>query len=135
MSTGLQPYGGYRVGDAERGRTADLLKEAHAAGYLTLEEFDERLTVALAARTRAELERLVADLPPDWRARQQGEPPVRRGAAEPFPWFLIPLAFLLVAVIVVGVGTRGFFFPWPLLWVFFFFGHRARSSWYRSHRF
>jgi Domain of unknown function (DUF1707) len=30
--------GGYRVGDADRNRTADLLKEAHAAGYLTLEE-------------------------------------------------------------------------------------------------
>jgi hypothetical protein len=27
-----------RVGDADRNRTADLLKEAHAGGYLTLEE-------------------------------------------------------------------------------------------------
>jgi Domain of unknown function (DUF1707) len=29
---------GLRVGDADRNRTADLLKEAHAGGYLTLEE-------------------------------------------------------------------------------------------------
>ena len=45
------------MGDADRNRTADLLKEAHAAGYLTLEEADERLGTALAARTRGELDR------------------------------------------------------------------------------
>src|SRR5918996_5600869 len=38
MGTELEGAGGYRVGDADRNRTADLLKEAHAAGYLTLEE-------------------------------------------------------------------------------------------------
>jgi hypothetical protein len=43
MGAELQGAGGYRVGDADRNRTADLLKEAHAAGYLTLEEADERL--------------------------------------------------------------------------------------------
>ena len=71
MGTELQGAGGYRVGDADRNRTADLLKEAHAAGYLTLEETDERLGTALAARTRGELDRLVADLPPEWRASQE----------------------------------------------------------------
>ena len=35
MGTELHGAGGYRVGDADRNRTADLLKEAHAAGYLT----------------------------------------------------------------------------------------------------
>jgi DUF1707 SHOCT-like domain len=64
MGTERQGAGGYRVGDADRNRTAELLKEAHAAGYLTLEELDERLGTALAARTRGELDRLVADLPP-----------------------------------------------------------------------
>ena len=71
MGSELQGAGGYRVGDADRDRTADVLKEAHAAGYLTLEEADERLGTALAARTRGELDRLVADLPPEWRARQE----------------------------------------------------------------
>jgi len=71
MGSELQGAGGYRVGDADRNRTADLLKEAHAAGYLTLEEADERLGSALAARTRGELDRLVADLPPEWRASQE----------------------------------------------------------------
>jgi DUF1707 SHOCT-like domain len=71
MGSELQGAGGYRVGDADRNRTTDLLKEAHAAGYLTLEETDERLGTALAARTRGELDRLVADLPPEWRASQE----------------------------------------------------------------
>ena len=85
----LQGAGGYRVGDADRNRTADLLKEAHAAGYLTLEEVDERLGTALAARTRGELDRLVADLPPEWRAGQEPgrapatRPPRRRPAFPP----------------------------------------------------
>ena len=48
MGTELQGAGG-RVGDAFRNRTADLLKKARA-GYLTLEETDERLGTALAAR-------------------------------------------------------------------------------------
>jgi hypothetical protein len=68
MGSELQGAGGYWVGDADRNRTVDLLKEAHAAGYLTLEETDERLGF----------------------------------------WF----------------------FPWPLLWIFFFaFGRRGRASW------
>jgi len=82
MSAELLPAGSYRVGDAERSRTTELLKEAHVAGYLTLAEIDERLSAALAARTRDELERLVADLPPDWRARQAG---ARRRAASHRP--------------------------------------------------
>ncbi len=127
MSTSaLQEAGGYRVGDAERARTLDLLKEAHAAGYLTLDEVDERLTAALTARTRNELDRLVADLPPDWRARQEAGP-VRRRAVAPVVWYL-PLALLVVAMIVLGVATRGFFFPWPLLWLWFVFGRPHRHA-------
>jgi hypothetical protein len=85
MGSELQGAGGYRVGDADRNRTADLLKEAHAAGYLTLEEADERLGTALAARTRGELDRLVADLPPEWRASQErGQRPAgRSGTSAP----------------------------------------------------
>ncbi len=135
MGTELQGAGGYRVGDADRNRTADLLKEAHAAGYLTLEEVDERLGVALAARTRGELDRLVADLPPEWRAGQEpgrrpgGLPARQRSAPPPEAAWLVPLLVVLVALVVLTMVTRGFFFPWPLLWIFFAFGRRGRSGW------
>ena len=137
MGGELQGAGGYRVGDADRNRTADLLKEAHAAGYLTLEEADERLGTALAARTRGELDRLVADLPPEWRASQErgqrpdGRPPRQRSALPAEAVWLVPLVVVITGVILLAVLTRGFwFFPWPLLWVFFFaFGRRGRAGW------
>jgi hypothetical protein len=125
-TTPLPGAGGYRVGDAERGRTVDLLKEAHAAGYLSLEEVDERLGAALAARTRGDLDRLVADLPPDWRAAQQ---PPRPRPARPVPdlaW-VVPLVLAVVLLVVLAL-SRGFFFPWPLLWILFVFGRR-RTRW------
>jgi hypothetical protein len=135
MGTELQGAGGYRVGDGDRDRTADLLKEAHAAGYLTLEETDERLGTALAARTRGELDRLVADLPPEWRASQTGgqrpaAPPPRPTLPAEVVW-LVPLVMVITGVILLAVLTRGlWFFPWPLLWIFFFaFGRRGRSGW------
>jgi len=40
-----------RVGDAERGQVIDQLAEHHAAGRLTLPEFEERMTSAWTART------------------------------------------------------------------------------------
>lgn len=137
MSTEPGPAGRYRVGDAERSRTTELLKEAHVAGYLTLAEIDERLGLALTARTRDELDRLVADLPPDWRARQlpvrlgPSAPPTRR-PAPPVTWWLAPLAALLVALVVFAFITHAVFFPWPLLWVWFVLGRRHRGGW--NHR-
>ncbi|MFI9200097.1 DUF1707 domain-containing protein [Streptomyces sp. NPDC053048] len=52
-----------RASDAERERVAEVLREAVAEGRLDMEEFEERLDAAYRARTRAELEPLVRDLP------------------------------------------------------------------------
>ncbi|MEU4210466.1 DUF1707 domain-containing protein [Streptomyces sp. NPDC026206] len=52
-----------RASDAERERVAEALREAVAEGRLDLEEFGERLEAAYKARTHAELEPLVRDLP------------------------------------------------------------------------
>ena len=51
-----------RASDAERERTADQLRRAAGEGRLTVEELDERLNAAYAARTRGELAQLVADV-------------------------------------------------------------------------
>ena len=51
-----------RASDAERERAADALRHAAGDGRLTMEELDERLHSAYEAQTRAELERLVADI-------------------------------------------------------------------------
>jgi hypothetical protein len=58
-----QPAGGIRASDAERDATVERLSRAAGDGRLTLEEFSQRMEQATAARTQAELARLVADLP------------------------------------------------------------------------
>ena len=64
-----------RVSDAEREHVVELLQKAIGLGLLTLEEFTERTDVALASRTRAELNVVLADLPgmthPEMRVRGQ----------------------------------------------------------------
>jgi hypothetical protein len=52
-----------RVGDRERRAVDDRLLAAVGDGVLTLHEYDERSAVLWHARTRAELDDLVADLP------------------------------------------------------------------------
>src|SRR6202035_6110517 len=52
-----------RASDADRERTAQLLREHHAVGRLTAEEFNSRVDKALEARTLGELDELLADLP------------------------------------------------------------------------
>ena len=51
-----------RASDADRERTAQVLRHSGANGQLTVEELDERVEAAYAAKTRGELERLVEDL-------------------------------------------------------------------------
>ncbi|WP_274561728.1 DUF1707 SHOCT-like domain-containing protein [Streptomyces spiramyceticus] len=52
-----------RASDADRDRIADILREAMAEGRLTAEEHSERIDSVYRAKTVAELEPLVQDLP------------------------------------------------------------------------
>ena len=52
-----------RVSDADREHAVVALREHQVAGRLTLEEFTERVTAALAARTTTDLEVPLSDLP------------------------------------------------------------------------
>jgi hypothetical protein len=52
-----------RIGDAERDAAEASLRVHHLAGRLDDDEFEERLGWVQAARTRAELETISADLP------------------------------------------------------------------------
>jgi hypothetical protein len=59
------PSGDLRVSDAERDRALSELSEAYQTGRITADEFDQRSTQALNARTGKELTAPLADLPPD----------------------------------------------------------------------
>ena len=125
-----------RIGDAERDRAAEYLREHMTVGRLTQEEFDERLTAALQARTAADLVPLFADLPapkpgqddvtPDgapWPTYQQ---PPSRPVMTPSP-ALSPMpssttANLLGAASAVGWGLWVLFciaFGWNFWWLVF----------------
>ena len=80
-----------RASDADRDRTAALLREHLAAGRLNDEEFNERLDKTYAAKTLGELDQLLSDLPgidlyhlPDHSVERRG--PSSFG----LPWLLAP---------------------------------------------
>ncbi|MGI5523941.1 DUF1707 SHOCT-like domain-containing protein [Micromonospora sp. CA-259024] len=71
---------GMRAADADRAAVADRLRVALDEGRLDLYEYDERLQRAYAARTYADLEALIADLPPVTPSQRSGLAPAS-GAA------------------------------------------------------
>src|SRR5947209_18084010 len=108
----LQPR--MRAGDKDRQRVVELLGKHFGEGRLTVEEFDERVVRAHAARYLDEFPALTADLP--------GEPePHRRPARGParVPYALIVLLFaMLITASIVGAVTHGAPPIFPLLLVF-----------------
>jgi hypothetical protein len=59
------PSGDLRVSDAERDQALSELSEAYRVGRISADEFDQRSTQALSARTGKELSALLVDLPPE----------------------------------------------------------------------
>ncbi|WP_244282594.1 DUF1707 SHOCT-like domain-containing protein [Micromonospora chersina] len=66
---------GMRAADADREATAERLRVALEEGRLDLHEYDERLVRAYGAKTYADLDEVVADLP--------GTTPAHRAAVAP----------------------------------------------------
>jgi Domain of unknown function (DUF1707) len=73
------PLPALRASDADRERTAELLRRAAGEGRLTVEELEERLHAAYETRTQRELEALVADLVAPGERERAPRVPVRRG--------------------------------------------------------
>jgi hypothetical protein len=92
--------------DADRERVADRLRGAAGEGRLTPAELEERLEGAFSARTEAELEPLVADLPAPAR------PPRSRDRTHERTY----VAVMLLLVAIWALTGAGYFWPiWPML--------------------
>jgi hypothetical protein len=65
--------------DVERDWTIECLGRACSEGRLTLGELEQRVEAALAARSRSELEVLIADLPVEPTAEREGDAGHSRG--------------------------------------------------------
>ena len=115
-----------RASDADRDRAADALRRHYAEGRLSPEEFDERLSSALAARTMGDLADLLADLPQDpdgyalpvpvagsGSSRVASRP---SGAAPSVVWRAQLAAYVTTSLIclIVWLATGGNFWP---IWV------------------
>ena len=117
------------VSDADRARVAGQLREHYEAGRLTLDEFQERVDEAHSARTEAQLDRVLRQLP------SPKLPTVRRRDRR---WRSLAFQYALVNVIAILIwafsdGPHDNFWP---KWVFLVtlslfvrraFGHRHRA--------
>jgi hypothetical protein len=114
-----------RAADADRHKIADQLKTALDEGRLSLDEYDDRVRQAYAARTYAELLILVADLPRP--GVSAAEVSARKAAAVRRAERKLPMALLVLWTIwaavtavnlmvwfLVAVTVDGYVYPWPI---------------------
>jgi hypothetical protein len=108
---------GLRVSDAEREAVAAILRREHVAGRLDNVEFDERVSRCLTARSYAELDGLLTDLP------IENHTPRLSTRFSPWPFPLLPIVPIAIAAIVLSDGHLFwlafpiFFFVFrPLIW-------------------
>ncbi len=105
-----------RIGDAERERAVARLGEHVGAGRLDLAEFESRSALVYGARTRADLDAVLADLPA---ARPVAADPrlVHRIVTTSVwgSWLVSTVVCLVIwAMVAVAQGSPGYFWP---MWV------------------
>jgi hypothetical protein len=123
LATPAPPRGPVRVGDADRERVVELLRGHAGAGRIDADELEERLERAYGARYAADLELVLAELPPEPEPRRR---PARR-AAPPLPLFPVAIA----ALIVVAALTSAWWLLWLIWPLAVVLGPRRH---YRHHR-
>lgn len=123
--TGDFKRGVIRVSDAERDHAVAELSEHFQAGRLTLEEFDDRSSQALRARTGGDLDGLFTDLPkgaapsvlaPAGRiAADAPAGPARPRPGRPFTARAViacVIAVIIAGNVAGGLGSHHFGFGW-----------------------
>jgi hypothetical protein len=123
--TGDLKRGAIRVSDAERDQAVAELSEHYQAGRLTLEEFDDRSSQALRARTGSDLDGLFTDLPKGAApsvlatagriAADVPADPVQRRSGRPFTARTIigcVIALIILGNVAGGLGAHHFGFGW-----------------------
>ncbi|WP_030793648.1 DUF1707 SHOCT-like domain-containing protein [Streptomyces sp. NRRL S-920] len=98
--------GPLRASDADRDRTADILRDALAEGRLTAEEHADRVEGVYRAKTMAELRPLVSDLPA---GQEQPRAEFRPGPApfRPSPGAVPPVADENMVAVFSGCVRKG----------------------------
>jgi hypothetical protein len=106
---GVEVRGRLRASDADREAVSESLRVAAGDGRISLEELEERLEGAHAARTYADLDALIADLPPERPAALQARPLVletRSGTIKQVGQWVVPAQ--IIAKVTMGNITIDF---------------------------
>jgi hypothetical protein len=108
-----------RASDSDRDAVVSDLSEHLQAGRLTTGEFDERMGLALAARTWGELRDLLADLPatrlaPQAPAARSFSPQPRPRSGRSAPPLIAVLAGIGIATVVLVDVSHG---RWGFIWL------------------
>jgi len=132
----LAPDPDLLIGDVERERVVEALKQATADGRLTIDEFTERVGETYAARTLADLRHVLRQLPQSVRAAAEPfrpTPPPPAPATAPYPRHRRSghpvLVAAVVALIVIALTGGEVFVLWPLFCLLFVF---RRLAWRRA---
>ena len=116
-----------RAADSDRAAVATVLGQHMSAGRLTVDEYDERLARAYAAKTYGQLAEITADLPPAAVAQPPASSPSQSPAtvgprsgwdADPHSWRSWLTTSLIVLVIwgATSLATWDLLYFWPV-WV------------------
>ena len=119
MTASIALHPEVRAGDRDRERTAALLGQALAQGYLSMGDYDDRLQRTFAAGTTNGLRALTADLPVATLRRNDPRRRAARNAAARRSVQIHLGAYLAMAVIVLTVWfivgmTAGAWYFWPI---------------------
>jgi hypothetical protein len=113
-----------RVSDAERNAVAEQLATHYSDGRLDQAEFDERVSRAMAAKTRGDLDGLFDDLPdpePAGASRnaRSSHPavPYRRRRRSGFGRMLLLVVLVIAALSIVSHVLTAFAFYVPWFWI------------------
>jgi len=132
-----------RASDADREAVVEQLRHHGAVGRLSVDELTGRIEAALEAKTLAQLDSLLVDLPPDGPPLQHPVAPRDAGAA-PFRAWRSPtvlagatqlLVVNLLCVAAWAAGGEGNFWPaWVLLASIAMLARRASRAAARAER-
>jgi hypothetical protein len=127
-----------RASDGDRQRVADLLQQHTTEGRLTIEEYEQRVDAAYAARTIVELRPLLADLPvrldeilpihtpADLVTPSPAQIGRQRDGSDSRTRFGLVVAVVVLIALGLFAATRGFIAFWPLMLIgIFVFGGRG----------
>ena len=109
-----------RAADADRDEVAERLRKAAVDGRIDADELEDRLHLALRARTYGELRRLVSDLPVARRRARRPRSPVLTVL------FAAALAVAMIVVAVLVLALIALVAAWWVVWILVWFTLRSR---------